>query len=595
MAGADTPMRTSGPPASEVNRLRCPSTGRKPFEKPDGAPPGLWRPPAWFWAAVASGGLLVFAFPPFDHGWLAWVAPAPLLACWMQPCPRPALAGFVAGLVFFLAFFSWVRFFAVEAWIGTAVASAAFWALCGAGAGLGARRAPAAAAPLIVAAAWTATEWLRAQGRFCFPWGTLAATQHRALPVLQMLDTTGPYGLTFLMTLTSAAAAAVALRRPRGWVVLASALALVVAASGRGAWLLAAAPRVAPAQEVRSQGTVASLAPPTADGAGAPTWRTAVIQASTAVASQTAAVDTRDSLDEYERWTLAAKPLAPRLVVWPETTLPRRTSQAAGIRAELAQTLPPGGWLLGGESDQDAETGGETNSAMALNSTGGLGGRYDKVVLVPFGEYVPARALFPWVVQYGVPAADLAAGHGWEPVSLGERRVGALICFESSFPQAARALAQNGADLLAFITSDGWAGRSGAALQHAAMAPLRAVETRRSVARAAATGVSALIDPYGRVLAEVPLFERGYAAADLPLRSDLSWYTRFGDWPVWLCLGLLLVASVRITRRGGGSRGPGVGRNEREITIGEMEPLPRSEEGASPPGGEEPVPPPPPL
>jgi apolipoprotein N-acyltransferase len=122
------------------------------------------------------------------------------------------------------------------------------------------------------------------------------------------------------------------------------------------------------------------------------------------------------------------------------------------------------------------------------------------------------------------------------------------ICFESAFPSAVRASVREGANLLAISTSDGWTDRATAGHQHAAFAALRAVENRRSVARAAATGVSQLIDPHGRVLAMVPMFEQGILLHDLPLREDLTFYSRWGDWPVglaWLILFLALVVVVR--------------------------------------------------
>src|SRR5262249_6142343 len=136
-------------------------------------------------------------------------------------------------------------------------------------------------------------------------------------------------------------------------------------------------------------------------------------------------------------------------------------------------------------------------------------------------------------------------------------KAGVSICFESSFPQASREFVRRGAALLVVVTSDGWADRSAAAVQHAAMAPLRAVENRRSLAGAAATGISALIDPYGRTGIQLPLCARGAAVADLPLRSDLTPYTRLGDWPVGFSvalLGLALAAGLR-ARRGVDERG----------------------------------------
>jgi apolipoprotein N-acyltransferase len=261
------------------------------------------------------------------------------------------------------------------------------------------------------------------------------------------------------------------------------------------------------------------------------------------------------SVADYERLTRAATEAGARVVVWPETTLPRGAAEMQGFRAWIARALPPDGWLLAGSFSTAPDGEAHTNSAVVIDAAGALRDRYDKVALVPFGEYVPFRQFVPWIGRYGVPESDLAAGTAWRPVSLGETKVGVSICFESSLAPAARAFTLQGAQLLAVITSDGWAGRSSAALQHAAMAPLRAVENRRSIARAAATGVSELIDPYGRVTAAIPLFTQNFAVADLPLRQELTVYTRIGDWPLLLCAGLLAYG-LRTRKREGSEREP---------------------------------------
>lgn len=245
-------------------------------------------------------------------------------------------------------------------------------------------------------------------------------------------------------------------------------------------------------------------------------------------------------LEEYVARTREAVAEGARVVVWPEAALPARVSRWAGLRAELAALLPPGGALVGGVFEDHPSGAGATNSAVALDAAGQVTGRYDKIQLVPFGEYVPFRPLFPWADLYGSPEANLVSGTETRALPAGGERVGVSICVESAFSQYAREFTLDGASLLAVITSDGWTGRTDAALQHAAMAPLRAIENRRSLARAAATGISALIDPYGRTLASLPLFRQGYLLADVPLRRDRTLYTRLGDWPVLLSIVWLL-------------------------------------------------------
>jgi apolipoprotein N-acyltransferase len=174
--------------------------------------------------------------------------------------------------------------------------------------------------------------------------------------------------------------------------------------------------------------------------------------------------------------------------------------------------------------------------------------------LVPYGECVPLRAWLPFMEALHVRPVSLVPGEGYFPLR-GEHRLGAVICFESGFPEIARAMTKNGAEILVEISNDTWFGRSAAAAQHAAMAPLRAVETRRAFARSTATGISTLVDDHGRVRRSLGLFRDGYLLDDLPLRQDLTPYVRFGDWPVYLCLGFCLAllgrAAVLACRRVG--------------------------------------------
>jgi apolipoprotein N-acyltransferase len=192
-----------------------------------------------------------------------------------------------------------------------------------------------------------------------------------------------------------------------------------------------------------------------------------------------------------------------------------------------------------------------TNAAAMLSPHGQVLGQYAKVLIVPFGEYLPLRPLLHWTTNYGMPEEDLRGGERWAPVRWDRGAIGVSICFESAFGHVSRRYVNQGANLLAILTSDGWAGRTAAGLQHASFAPLRAVETRRGIARAAATGVSQLIDPYGRPLESIAMFERGIAVGELPLRSDVTLYARLGDWPVGLSALILVLSGWRGRRARG--------------------------------------------
>ncbi len=482
----------------------------------------LSGPARWLALPVLTGVLLILAFPPYDLGWLAWIAPAPLFAHLLSGARRPLLAAFVSAAVFFLGLIAWFRHFAWEGYLAAVAILGGLWCVMALLVRLAPRGGPAWSVCLVAASGWTVLEWFRSQGQFGFGWGGLAATQHRALPLIQLLEWTGPYGLTLLMAFTAAALALAALGRPGGGRALALSVCLAAVIWARG-WL------------------VLQSAPPTVAG---PAIAAGVVQASSALPSRGSVVETQGSLEEYTRLTRLAVAHGARLVFWPETTLPDDLTRWPGVRAQLASLLPPGAALVGGGFETDERTGATRNSALSLAPGGWIRDRYTKVNLVPFGEYVPARPLFFWIDRYGAPSTDQVRGEGLLTIEAAGQQIGVSICFESSFPGPSREFTRRGATLLAVLTSDGWSGRASAAVQHAAMAPLRAVENRRSMARAAATGISARIDPYGRTRAQVPLFQRDIAVAALPLRTDLTWYTRLGDLPVWLCLVVLVSAAI---------------------------------------------------
>jgi apolipoprotein N-acyltransferase len=508
-------------------------------------------------AAVAlSALLLTLAAPPYEQAWLGWMALAPLFWALLRagerarPLRSAAVVGFWHGFCYLLLLATWFAAFTPAGYpIG-----AVYWGLVSAVTGFlsvaALRRSPSWLAPPLLAAGWTVLEWLRAQGVFAFPWGTLAATQYRNIAVLQMLDITGAYGLSFLMALISASLAAwvhgarvqplpgtpgMAAFPTRsslatvGPVWAAGALLLLAVSMGRGAWLLTRG------NDRRSLTKVA------------------VVQASESRAMGPAVVCV-SPLEEYEKLTKQALKQGAQLVVWPESACEQDAVNDPVVLRRLRDLL----WgsethLLAGSFVVHPESGMTTNASVMLAPGGRILGRYAKVLIVPFGEYLPFRPLLRWTERLGMPSQDMRAGERWSPVPWKRGKVGVSVCFESAFGYVSREHVRQGANMLAVLTSDGWAGRTTAGRQHAAFAPLRAVETRRSIARAAATGISQLLDPYGRPARSLPMFTKGIAVADLPLRTDRTLYTLLGDWPVagaWLLLlGAPLAARRRAARR----------------------------------------------
>jgi apolipoprotein N-acyltransferase len=241
----------------------------------------------------------------------------------------------------------------------------------------------------------------------------------------------------------------------------------------------------------------------------------------------------------------------PDLVIWPETAIPARLPREPRYRAMVEGVVDTNRIVLlaGFPDGEPLPRGGYrfTNSAGLLLPGRGMVERYDKRHLVPFSEYFP----LPILNRYDFGQSNFSAGSA--PGIFRETGVpfGLLICFESIFPAPARELTRLGAGYLVNITNDQWFGNSAAPEQHFRMNVLRAIENRRSIARAANTGISAVITPYGSVAASTPTFVPALLVEGLEVRYDMTFYARHGDWVLLACaVGLSACAGWGLRRRG---------------------------------------------
>jgi apolipoprotein N-acyltransferase len=185
------------------------------------------------------------------------------------------------------------------------------------------------------------------------------------------------------------------------------------------------------------------------------------------------------------------------------------------------------------------------NSASVIAPTGAWTSRYDKLHLVPFGEYVPFEKLFSFAGGLTRQVGTFARGQSRMPLNVGDSQAGVFICYESIFPNEVRQFAQHGAEFFVNISNDGWYGEGGAARQHLNMARMRAVENNRWLLRDTNTGVTTVIDPFGRIVAEAPRNERVALQASYALEETLTFYTRHGDWFAILCAIITLAGLLR--------------------------------------------------
>ena len=380
-------------------------------------------------------------------------------------------------------------------------------------------------------ACWVATEWLRGWVGGGFPWALLGTSQATVTPVIQLASVTGVFGVSALVALVSAAAAVVALtsQARQRWAAV-SVFALVALVTALGAWRVAGASLVTRGPVLKVgllQGNVEQ------DQKWNPEYR-------------------QEILDRYLRLSRQVIAVGARLVVWPEASTPfffeAESVYAAPIRELARSTRTP--MLIGTDQfERDAAGDRIYNSAVMLGEDGSSRGTYRKMQLVPFGEYVPLKQLLFFVGPLVEKVSDFRPGT--EPVVLeaGGVRTGVAICYEVVYPWITREFAARGAELLTTITNDAWFGRSSAPYQHFEQASVRAVEQGRYLVRAANTGISGVVDPYGRTLQMSALFEEAALTADVRLIRDRTIYSYMGDVVAWLCAAM--AAGVALTGRRG--------------------------------------------
>jgi apolipoprotein N-acyltransferase len=483
--------------------------------------------------AMASGAVMALAMAPHDMWYfgISGLIAAMLLFKASPGGLRAVGTGWAVGLGYFGLALGWiVEPFMVDAattgWmapfalVGMAGGLALFWALpFWAAAHSGKWGLP------VLVTAWAASELARGYVLTGFPWALIS---YIWAPVasIQWVSVLGPYGLTFV-TLVMAALAASALWR--GDLRRGVASVMTFAAIFVGGWAL-----TPPEQDLTGQPVVRLIQP---NAAQHEKWQREMIpvffnrQVSFTSAPPTQGLD------------------APALVIWPETALPMLLGQAADSFDMITQAGKGAQMVLG---IQRAEGGNYYNSLVTLDGAGTVAQVYDKHHLVPFGEYMPAAAVFQRWNIFGLAAraeGGYAAGPGPRMLDLGPLGLALpLICYEAVFPQDVYRAPVRPAMLLQ-ITNDAWFGQWSGPYQHLAQARIRAIEQGLPMLRAANTGVSAVIDGAGRTLAALPLGEAGFVDAPVPPPLRRTLYSRSGDLPflafLFLCGGALAFAVMR--------------------------------------------------
>ena len=504
--------------------------------------------------AALSGLLLTGAFPKIGVDWLAWFALVPLLAAIANLSAKKSFrVGFIAGLVHYMSLLYWVVpvmrtygylpfYLSIFILILFAAILAFFPAVFSMGlAAIG--RTPLRfliTAPLL----WVTVEYIRTFIFTGFPWSLLGHSQYLRLNLIQIADLFGAYGISFLIVLSNTALFLILsqiikqpwqhqpiTKRP----LTAAAVLFVLAFLFTwiyGGW--------------RIKSTDALIA-------GSPTVRIAVIQSNIDQAVKWNPDFQTFSIKTHSRLSLEAKKENPELIVWPESATPfflffdKAPTQKVIEFIQQADT----DFLIGSPSFVRNQGNIEYyNSAYLIQPRIKSINKYDKAHLVPYGEYVPFKRWLPFLGKVVAQVGDFRPGEPGKTLPWKkDASVGIQICYEIIFPGLSREMVRNNADLLINITNDAWFGTTSGPYQHFSMTVFRSVENRRTLVRAANTGISGFIDPVGRILASTQLLEEAAVTRTVPLIRHRTFYTRFGDLLALACLaGTIFVILFEIVQ-----------------------------------------------
>jgi apolipoprotein N-acyltransferase len=510
------------------------------------------RTNAWL-LTILSAGLQVVIFPLPGLYWLAWIAVAPLLIALLRTRQAGALQvdaamklapaspwqgfllGYLCGILWSGGTCYWI-FDTMHRYGGLPVPMAAlalilfcmyiglYYGFFGllvalvAGRGLLPRRA-LVSAPFL----WVAVELARTRVT-AFPWELLGYSQTANVAITRMATLAGVYGLSFELVMVNCAfAAAFLVEKPRRRRVLLAAFGtgLILQA---GQWVIGPPPAGTDRAALLVQPNIPITSAWTEDYFQSTLNDLSKVSLNAQAANSTQHVDRH-----YDP------------IVWPESPAPFFTNDPRfrDPVSELAKQT--GDWVIAGSiginpSMHNGSGGSQIfNSAALVSPQGEWTARYDKVHLVPFGEYLPFPKLFAFAGGLTKEVGEFQRGTSHEPLAAGNERLGTFICYESIFPNEVRQFVVQGADVLVNISNDGWYGDSGAWSQHLQQTRMRAIENERWLLSATNTGLTAAIDPWGRITAEVPRKERTVLVAPYALISSTTFYTRHGDWFAWLC------------------------------------------------------------
>lgn len=496
-------------------------------------------PPKSRLLAALSGLLLAAACPPLDLFPLAWIGLVPLFYAIENPQGKGFGEGFIGGLVFNTGILYWLAFNNGTHWTVATLTMVAAVAILATGWGLAARlffpirRRFGFRAWLLVPFSWVAWEgWLSFLGELAFPWPLLALTQARFNALLQVMEFTGVFGVSFwVATLNTTLFILLLKRNKRDGIIGITALLI-----------LAAVPLFA---HLHATGY---------DHLETDKAHVLLVQGSVP-AHEKWVRGAEASWSRYDSLTRSGMIPEIDLIIWPETALPTHLMHQSAYANRLARLSDDtGAWIMTGASDyarMDDEYR-PLNGAFLIGPGRGIVDRCGKRFLVPFGERVPFQAIVPQLGRLNFGQAEFLPGLLPSMFDVSNSRVSlrfpVMICYESIFPWISREAVQQGCNLLVTISNDAWYGRTSQPEQIGALSRFRCIETRRSMARVSNAGVSLAADHLGREIVRTRLFVPAVVSADLPLLDVETFYVKHGNLfliIVTLIYGMMLLGAIR--------------------------------------------------
>ncbi len=538
---------------------------RGPYEASEGIYPFAGQTKEWGWAGIQpflkiacrllmmktmkkrdlllsllSGILLFLSFPNFDLEFLAWFALVPLFyAIDGKTRSLSFKLGFLTGIVSFLGILYWIVvavhtygniplipsvliLFLLVGYLSLFIGAFTFLTRL-------LQMRLGVQTFLFTPVLWVGLEYLRSILLTGFPWANLGYSQYLNLPFIQMADITGAYGLSFVILLVNATLFSILRQWPKKIFPYKEAIPTVILLLG---FLFYGYVRMGIVDRQIAQN---------------PPLKVGLVQGNIDQSIKWDKDFQLETLKIYDELSLKVAGDKPDLIIWPETATPFFFQDAKEYQP-LVIDIPKktNAFLLFGSPSYKIEKGkvNHYNSAYLVSPSGEIVGKYDKIHLVPFGEYVPLQDLLFFIGSLGEGIGDFKSGKEIYAFSLPHDKFGVLICFEIIFPDLCRKFVKRGANFLVTITNDAWFGRTSAPYQHFSIATFRAVENHVFIARAANTGITGIIDPKGKIQKGGGIFKREAMNGMIRLSNRKTFYTLYGDIFAWACsaFSILLLA-----------------------------------------------------